>query len=229
MDNASVILHIPHSSVLIPDDIRHQLLISYSSLQAELLRMTDWYVDELFSSSLTAVRFPFSRLVCDVERFREDELETMSTAGMGAIYTKTSSGETLRMLTPKKREDLLSHYYDPHHQTLNKAVGKKIDANGQCLIIDCHSFPSLPLPHEPSQKSPRPDICIGTDSYHTSSRLVDAFYQYFTKKGYIVSLNDPFSGSMVPGLFYKKDPRVASIMVEINRKLYMDPDFCSKT
>jgi len=40
--------------------------------------------------------------------------------------------------------------------------------------------------------------------------------------GYTSGLNQPYAGSIVPAAFYRKDCRVTSIMVEVNRKLYMD-------
>ncbi len=41
--------------------------------------------------------------------------------------------------------------------------------------------------------------------------------------------NDPFAGTFVPSKFYRKDKRVQSIMVEINRALYMDEDTGKKS
>ena len=40
--------------------------------------------------------------------------------------------------------------------------------------------------------------------------------------GYTVEIDRPYSGSLVPTAFYKKDHRVASMMIEANRSLYMD-------
>jgi len=39
-----------------------------------------------------------------------------------------------------------------------------------------------------------------------------------------MELNRPFAGTIVPGGFYHKDARVYSIMVEVNRSLYMNED-----
>jgi hypothetical protein len=36
-----------------------------------------------------------------------------------------------------------------------------------CLIIDVHSFSSVPLPHEPDQTPRRPEVCIGFDRFHS--------------------------------------------------------------
>ena len=40
--------------------------------------------------------------------------------------------------------------------------------------------------------------------------------------GYTLGINKPYNGSVVPKAFYRKDSRVMSIMVEVNRNLYMD-------
>ena len=40
--------------------------------------------------------------------------------------------------------------------------------------------------------------------------------------GYQVGINAPFSGTLTPLKYYHKNPSVKSVMIEINRKLYMD-------
>ena len=224
-----LLLHIPHSSVRIPGDIRQQMLLTNEELEAELLRMTDRYTEELFAFPASTVRCDFSRLVCDVERFREDSMEPMAAAGMGAVYTRASCGKALRNITPEQREETLTRYYDPHHRTLSAAACGMINTFGCCLIIDCHSFPSVPLPCDLSQKMPRPDICIGTDAFHTPPALAAAISLYFEMKGYSLALNEPFSGALVPSPHYRQDARVASVMIEVRRGLYMDEAAGAKT
>lgn len=45
----SLIAHIPHSSIYVPPDVRDSLTLTDPKLRQEILRFTDWYVDELFS------------------------------------------------------------------------------------------------------------------------------------------------------------------------------------
>lgn len=71
---------------------------------------------------------------------------------------------------------------------------------------------------------PRPDICIGADEYHTPQKLTDIIKLQFESLGYSVEINSPFSGSIVPSKYYKQDKRVVSIMIEVNRKLYMNEE-----
>jgi N-formylglutamate deformylase len=70
----------------------------------------------------------------------------------------------------------------------------------------------------------RPDICLGIDPFHTPSALTDSIGQFFRTLGWAVYRDKPYKGTYVPLKFYGKDNRVASIMIELNRKLYMDEE-----
>ena len=43
--------------------------------------------------------------------------------------------------------------------------------------------------------------------------------------GYSTARDQPFSGSIVPMKHYRKDQRVQSLMIEINRWLYLGEDY----
>lgn len=218
-NDSPLLLHIPHASTVIPSDELPAFLLP--ELDDELLKMTDRYCDELFTGHAHVI-FPVSRLVCDPERFRSDDMEPMSKVGMGAVYTTASSGAPLRSITPETREGILRRYYDPHHGRFTEAVEEKLRAHGRCLIIDGHSFPPEPLPFELDRTPNRPDFCIGTDSFHTPGQAVTAAVEFLKSKGFSVKRNSPFSGSIVPMKYYGRDARVSSLMIEINRRLYMD-------
>jgi N-formylglutamate deformylase len=226
-----MILHIPHSSRIIPENLRNQIVLSDDDLSAELALMTDVFTDELFTLPETSIlRFPISRLLVDVERFPDDADEPMSKVGMGMIYTLTAYGKKLkRALQPHEIRNLVSQYYDPHHQALSAKMRNELENCGKALIVDCHSFPSKPLPCDIDQSIPRAEFCIGTDSFHTPRALIQITARSIKKMGYSVGINKPYSGSLVPIAFYKKNRRVASIMIEVNRSLYMDELVGTKT
>ena len=219
-----MILHIPHSSVIIPDQFRDHIMLSDDELAAELLLMTDMFTDEIYSlPEAIAIRFPISRLIVDVERLPDDTEEPMSKVGMGMIYNRTAYGKKLkRTLQPQEKNDLVSKYYKTHHQMLLNEVKTELEKYGKALIVDCHSFPSHPLPCDMDQSIPRSQFCIGTDSFHTPSELSQMIELSFKKMGYDVRINQPYKGTLVPMEFYRKDSRVTSIMIEINRSLYVD-------
>lgn len=119
--------HVPHSSTHIPTEIRESVVLDDDALRKELLKLTDRYVDDLFScvheDGGISVIFGLSRLVVDPERFEDDSQEEMSSKGMGVIYTKTSTGHELRP-TPSEdaRDKLLDRFYRPYHLAVENQV-----------------------------------------------------------------------------------------------------------
>ena len=217
-----IILHIPHASLNIPDKMRSNILLDGPELAEELMAITDRYVDELFAmSGVRMIVSPVSRLLVDMERFRSDEDEVMAGVGMGAVYERTSGGKRLRDLTPAIREAIMREYYDPYHRAFEEAVAVCLNQYTRCVIIDCHSFPSRPLPYEVDQDPDRAEICLGTCDYHTPRQLMD-FFQNWMLQHFTVAVNRPFAGTFVPSRFYRREKRVSSIMIEVNRSLYMD-------
>ena len=88
------IVHVPHASTNIPPDIRDTFLLSDRELDDGLVRLTDWYTDELFDlpdDIAIAVRYPVSRLVCDPERFPDDSQEAASEIGRGCESERRES------------------------------------------------------------------------------------------------------------------------------------------
>ena len=222
----AIVLHIPHASTRIPDDVRQSFVIDDAQLELELLRMTDHFTDALFlvpPAVATSVIYPVSRLVCDPERFADDSKEPMSARGMGVIYTSRHDLSPLREPpTTEERERLLDAYYRPHHHALEEAVDASLAAHDRCLVIDCHSFPGTPLPYETDPA--RPDICIGTNEFHTPQVLRDAAVAAFRAAGLEVAVDRPFAGALAPASRYQKDRRVTALMIEVNRSLYMDEE-----
>jgi N-formylglutamate amidohydrolase len=68
----------------------------------------------------------------------------------------------------------------------------------------------------------RPDFNIGTDSFHTSKALIEKASEFFAERGYSLGVDWPYAGSIVPMEHYRSNKNVQSIMLEVNRRLYMD-------
>lgn len=213
----SFVLHIPHASANIPNLEGFVL----DKVEENINLLTDWATDKIFDvDGVEKIVAPFSRLFCDVERF-EDELEPMANVGRGFFYTNGYDGSELR----KPNEDLknLVHkdYYLKHHELFYDKARERLDKHGVCYIIDCHSFndnPIVPFIEQPKS----PDICIGTDPFHTPNYLLNYTLNYFTKIGYSVEVNNPYSGCIIPKPYFLKNDKVKGIMIEVNKRLYMN-------
>lgn len=215
-----IILHIPHSSTNIP--FLDGYIVEFDTLEKEILKITDWYTDDLFHSEKDEMIIAqFSRIFCDPERFTDDSQEVMAQYGMGVLYEKNDDGEVIRKVTPALREKILTEYYWKHHKKLNQAVNNQLEQFGKALIVDCHSFPSKPMKRDLDQTPNRPDFNIGTDAFHTPQKLIDLSVSFFEKAGYSLGIDWPYKGSIVPLEHYQKNVNVYSIMLEINRVLYL--------
>lgn len=219
-EDSHILIHIPHSSISIPKNLSDDYLLDQEQLIEEAKIMADLYTDDLFNEAFQkygGLKLNLSRIFLDVERFRDDEKEKMSNIGMGLAYVKTSNLKELRTLKYKKE---ILDIYDEYHLEFEKLVDKKLKKHGRCLIIDCHSFPSVPRPYQLDQKYDDIKVCIGFDEYHKDQNIVDKLNTRF--KDYKIALNRPYSGSIVPSKHYKKDERVKSVMIEIDRSIYMN-------
>ena len=222
--HCNLILNIPHASTWIPSECFAPDSEEYRLLSADHIYMVDWYVDELFNCGLgVPVIAPASRMVCDTERFREEDREPMAKIGMGVCYSRTQDLKHSICIGEGHREWVLHSLYDVHHKYLEMTVDRGLAMAGRVLILDCHSFSPVPLPYEPDQDPDRPDICIGTDPFHSPEAVVQACVAFFKRRGYSVKVNSPYGGTIVPIRFLGRDDRVMSIMVEVNRGLYLRP------
>lgn len=219
--NRKVILHIPHSSTNIP--LKEGYSVDDEFLENEILKLTDWHTEDLFySNEDEMVVAPFSRIFCDPERFPDDSQEVMAKYGMGVLYEKSDNDEPIRKVTPELRERVLNEYYWKHHLKLNNSVNEQLNLFGEVLIIDCHSYPNKPLKRDLDKNPIRPDFNIGTDPYHTPQKLIDVSVAFFKNAGYTLGIDWPYKGSIVPLQHYQKNNKVQTIMLEINRALYLN-------
>jgi len=46
--------------------------------------------------------------------------------------------------------------------------------------------------------------------------------------GFSVAVNRPYAGTLVPSRYYQKNKRVLGVMIEVNRRLYMDEETGAK-
>ncbi len=192
-----MILHIPHSSTIIPECYNRGWL---SDTDEAVQVLTDHFTDELFDYPLAyRVVFSISRIICDVERFETSE-EMEDRFGMGIVYERDYLQNLLRVVTDDFKNEIIERYYRPHHQSLYDLVCEEFKQHGRSVIVDCHSFNDEQLLHVVNGQ--RPDFCIGTDLFHTPDELSGKLMGFLKECGYSVALNEPFAGTIVPLEYY---------------------------
>ena len=191
-----IVLNVPHSSI----ERCYEGWKGCLNMFHVVKEWTDWHTDILFQDErATMVRFPFSRFFCDVERLVNDPLEK---EGRGIIYYKFGGFE--RDVDEKLKLDIL-RWYEIHNSMLATPI---VD---NTMLIDCHSFPST---------ESNVDICIGVNDDETrpDEETIDKICTIFENEGYLVSINNPYSNSISP----KSDKKYHSIMIEVNKRIYMN-------
>jgi N-formylglutamate amidohydrolase len=223
------IVHVPHSSIRIPDDVRPQLLLDDDALAEELRLMTDARTDELALLAAGQVSprpwlfvNRLSRLVVDPERL-PNEHEELYAVGMGAVYSRTSGGVVLRDPDEAAERSLLTRFMTPYGDALADLVDERLSATGRAVLVDLHSYPVRALPYERHQDARRPPVCVGVDVDHTPAALVERVSRACSVIGQVV-VNEPFAGSYIPLRHFGRDNRVASVMVELRRDTYLSDD-----
>lgn len=220
MKYEKLILNIPHASVDIPTE--DNSYINENEKLETIYYLTDFFTDELFDISLKNCDkfvFKYSRVFCDIERFFKDEEEAMAQKGMGFYYTKGVNNIKFRNNSSRK---LVEYHYHEYHKKLRNRIIEYNNKNIKPLLIDCHSFINKKLTNDglANEIKEFPDICIGYDSsFGYNETVIKYLMNEFTKLNYSVKLNYPYSGSL-----YYNDLKHDSVMIEINKQLYLNTD-----
>ena len=96
--------------------------------------------------------------------------------------------------------------------------------------LSCHCMSAIGAPTHADAGKPRADFCLGNIGFTTSSKEFVAYVAAEIKKlGYSVTINDPYEGNELNRRHGAPAKGIESIMVEINKKLFMDTKTFRKT
>ena len=216
-----VLFHIPHSSLKIPKMFWSICIVDKMHINNSNILLSDYLTNELIPNNAHKIIFNYSRIFCDVEKFKDDSKEVMSKKGMGVIYTKDCDN-TITCPNKKYKNNVIKSYYDNHHNKLNKRVTEVLKRQHNCIIVDLHSY-SDEMVKNLLNKDNNPDICIGIDKNYTDQKLIDLTINHFKEYNYTVNINTPYEGTMIPNKYFnKKSNHLNSIMIEINKRIYLN-------
>jgi len=237
--SAPAVLASPHSGSNYPPEFVAGAQLKFPALR----RSEDCYVDELFGAApqngLPLVRALFPRVFIDPNRepfeldpdmFEDalpDHVNTGSArvaAGFGTIARIVANGEPIygRRLTFAEARQRIDNYYRPYHDALRRTITETKVKFGHCLLIDCHSMPSIGGPTESDAGNSRVDIVLG-DCHGSSctSAVTARIESAFRALGYRVARNAPYSGGFTTQHYGKTDAGLHALQIEINRALYL--------
>ncbi|MBE6137094.1 MAG: hypothetical protein E7176_01705 [Erysipelotrichaceae bacterium] len=165
-----ILLHIPHTSLRVPKAFYKGLRITKEEFRKYNLKMSDIYVDYLFSDiKAIKIKPKYSRLYCDIEKFKDNSKEFMFKYGQGVIYTHTYDGILFHQHDDKYKNKVYK-YYDKYHNRLDR-ITKRIIKKDKLLILDIHSYSDeLAIKHH---NAPFPDICIGVEKDYYDEEILN--------------------------------------------------------
>lgn len=209
-----------------------------------LRRSEDSFVDDLFSNApalgapLLKARFPRAYLDPNREAFEldpamfddplPDYVNTNSvkvSAGLGTVARVVTNGEEiyghkLKFMEAKRR---VENAYFPYHAALKRLIEDTKCRFGTCLLIDCHSMPSIGSLVEDDYDDRRVDIVLG-NNHGTSCapEILSYVNDSLRRQGMAVFCNNPYSGGYTTRHYGQPDEDIHALQVEINRSLYME-------
>lgn len=215
-----IFVNIPHSSIKTPQNFYDKLLVDIKTFEKYNLFMSDFLVDKFCSNNVKVFRAKYSRLFCDIERFSDDSKEEMSQLGMGVVYTKFYDGKDFIKIDDNYKHNILNNYYFKYHNKLDDYTNKNFKKNN-LILVDLHSYSEKMVKSFKNLNKPCPDICLGINSCFTSENLKEFTINHFKNLGYNVDINYPYSDTLIPNICFKENIKINSIMLEINKKVYL--------
>jgi N-formylglutamate deformylase len=211
-------------------------------------RSEDSFVEELFGCApslgvpLLAADFP--RAWCDVNReaweldpaMFEDTLpdyvnaaSPRVAAGLGTIARIVGAGEPIyrRKLWFAEAQARIEQCWLPYHAALQNLIDATVRQFGVCLVVDCHSMPTLAGPRGGAGA---PDVVLG-DVFGTSCapRVTGFVEARLRALSLAVRRNEPYAGGYITRFYGRPRDGVHVLQIEFCRALYMDEANFSKS
>ena len=226
-----VLLSIPHAG----RDYDKATLDNAAQGRRSLEQLEDPLVDRLawraMAAGIGAVIQQVPRAVIDCNR-GEEEVDPAAIAqispapvgprakhGLGLVPSRTHRHGAL-WRRPISRSELLRRIGDvhrPYHDALTTGLDQLFIANGQALLIDCHSMPARP--------GTAAELVIG-DRHGTSAApwLSAEAARIARANGFRVALNDPYAGGAIVSRHGRPNEGLHAIQLEFDRSTYLGPD-----
>ena len=230
-----VLVEVPHSGLLIPDDVEGQIEATPTSV----LRDSDIYVDKLYQRApehgATLLVSRVSRYVVDLNR-GPDEVDVAAVPrhpkarhipARGVVWRARTDGTPLLRapLSEVQFQRRIDRYYTPYHETLRETAARLHRQHGHVVILAAHSMPSSGRRHLGGRQLRRADIVPGTRGRSTADgRIIDLVDAHFRSAGLSVKHDQPYRGGWTTASYGAPKRGQHAIQIELNRALYVDEE-----
>jgi len=206
------------------------------------------YVDEIWKDAprygATLLQALFPNTYIDTNRHELDidpdlidgewpvPLEYVSKTGLGLVKTVSRYGEPMqeRKFTVAELAARLDRYYRPYHREFAAILERMRRTHGFYFNLSCHCMSAVGAPTHADAGKPRMDFCIGNLKGTTSSTdFIEFVAATIRGQGFTCSVNTPYSGGEINRLYGTTGGDRDSLMIEINKRTFMDTKTFRKT
>ncbi len=233
-----IVMSSPHSGTLFPQEFLNNTALT----REELRSSEDCYMTEIVRNASDAgiplLSMNIPRTFIDVNRDKIELDETMffdapqSLGNAGSRRCRVGLGVLHRIVYPNKNIyngklsyqealDRIKNVYDPYHKRLKQLVDKCVRKFGFCLLIDCHSMPSI-ICNIMNDDKPL-DFCLCTLFDESCPTQMSEFLsKSLEARNYRVEFNRPYAGAYIAFNYCQPRKNIYTLQIEVNRALYMD-------
>ncbi len=232
---APVVVDVSRSGRLYPIDFRSP--VPFSALHDNV----SMYVEEIWRDApkhgATMLQALFPNTYIDANRHELDidpeliegewpvPVQFVSRSGLGLLKTVSRYGERLqeRKLTVAEVEARLDRYYRPYHRELASVMDRMLAAHGFYYQLSCHCMSAVGAPTHADAGKERMDFCLGNlRGTSSTAEFIEFVAEVIRAQGFTCSVNTPYTGGELNRRYGKPDGTQESVMVEINKKRFMD-------
>ena len=128
-----------------------------------------------------------------------------------------------RKFTVAEVQYRLDRYYRPYHRELAAIADRMLTAHGFYYNLSCHCMSAVGAPTHSDAGQERMDFCLGNlRGTSSTADFIEFVAETIRKQGYTCSVNTPYTGGELNRRYGRADGRQESIMVEINKRTFMD-------
>ena len=232
-----VVLSSPHSGTMFPPEFLENTVLS----EKELRTSEDCFVTEIIREASDAgiplLSMNIPRTFIDVNRDKielDDKMffdvpqksDTVGSrrcrVGLGVVHRIVYQNKNIYdgLLSSQEVAERIKNVYDPYHKRLKQLVDKCVRKFGFCLLVDCHSMPSI-ICNIMNESKPL-DFCLCTLFDESCPTQMSEFLsRELENKNYRVEFNRPYAGAYIAFNYCQPRKNIYTLQIEINRSLYM--------
>jgi N-formylglutamate deformylase len=234
-----ILVDVSRSGREYPNDMRSP--VSFSAIHDNVSMWLDDLYDSAPRHGATLLYCTIAHMYIDMNRAETDfdpaildgewpvplKPSPRALRGLGLVKTRSRYGEAVqeRKLTVAEVEARLANYHRPYHREFSRIVENFHQRFGMYRDLSCHCMSPVGAPTHADPGQRRPDFCIGNlNGQSASAQFVELVVETLRGCGYRVTVNDPYVGNEIHRRYGNPAQKKDSILLEMNKDLYMDID-----